>query len=117
MALTRGKLTDIQTIPSTAGVIYANPVSTKTFIGAVTLHNTNTTSEFVQVFYVPDSNGNVGIATLTNRFIAVSLDPNATISFPLPGDGFPLTDTNDSIQAGSTTNNKVTIVLSGPKEV
>lgn len=117
MAFIRGKLADIQTIPATPGVVYANPTGTKTFIGGITLHNTNTTAEVVEVFNVPDSGGASGTADLTNRFIAETMQPNATVSFPFPGDGFPLTDTNDTIQASSTTAGKVTIILSGLTEV
>lgn len=116
MAITRGRLANIQTVPSTAGSIYANPASTKTYVGGITLHNTNTTDEFVEVFCVPDSSGSLGTAGLTNRFIAVTMAANDTISFALPGDGIVLEDTNDSIQARTTTASKVTILLSGPKE-
>ena len=117
MAIVRGKLADIQTISNTTGVIYANATGEDTFIGGVTLHNTNTTTETVQVFNVPDNSGSVGTAAITHRFICVDLAANATISYPFPGDGIPLTDTNDSIQASSTTAGKVTIQLSGPKQV
>lgn len=117
MAITRGRLADIQTLPSTAGVLYANPASTKTFIGNVILHNTNTTREFVELFNVPDSGGSTGTAALTNRFIATWLDPDATVQFPFEGDGIPLSDTNDSIQGRSTTSTKVTVQFSGPKDI
>lgn len=66
MAIVRGKLAEITTIPATAGVIYANPASTKTYIGGVTLHNTHTSSEFVEVYVVPDSGGSIGAASLAN---------------------------------------------------
>lgn len=117
MAIVRGKLAEITTIPATAGVIYANPAGTKTYIGGVTLHNTHTSSEFVEVYIVPDNAGSVGTASLLNRVIGVSLAPNETISYAFPGDGIPLTDTNDSLQADTNTASKVTILLSGPKEV
>ena len=117
MALTYAKLADIQTIPSTTGVIYANGASEETFIGSIILHNTNTTTEKVQVFNVPDNAGSTGTATLAHRFICVDLAADATISYPCPGNGLPLTDTNDSIQASSTTAGKVTIQLSGTKQV
>lgn len=117
MAIVRGKLADIQTIPSTTGVVYANSAGEDTFIGGVTLHNTNTLTETVQIFNVPDSGGSVGTAALANRFIRVDMAPGATISYQFPGDGLPLTDTNDSIQASSTTAGKVTIQFSGPKQV
>ena len=117
MAIVRGKLAEITTIPATTGVIYANPASTKTYIGGITLHNTHTSTEFVEIYVVPDSGGSVGTAALANRIIAVALAPNETINYPFPGDGISLTDTNDSLQADTNTASKVTILLSGPKEV
>jgi hypothetical protein len=116
MAITRGRLANIQTISSTAGVIYANPAGTTTFVGCIILHNTHTATETVQLYNVPDSTGSVGTAALSNRFMQVDIAANATVSFPFDGDGIVLADTNDSIQASSTSAGKVTVQLSGPKQ-
>lgn len=116
MTLIRGRLANIQTIPSTAGSVYANPACTKTFVGGITLHNTNTTSEIVDIHVVPDSGGSLGTAAAGNRIIRVTMVANSTISYEFPGDGLPLIDTNDSIQAKTTTAGVVTIMLSGPTD-
>lgn len=115
MTMQRGKLADIQTIATTAGSIYANPASTKTYIKTIIIHNTNTTAETVQVFNVPDSSGSLGTAVTTNRFINVSLAANDTLEFS-PDYPIVLTDTNDSIQASTTTASKVTVMLHGDKD-
>lgn len=116
MAIVRGKLAEIQTIPSTVGSIYANPASTKTFISGFTVHNTNTTSETVEIHCVPDSTGSLGTAALTNRIWKETLAADETAVFSAPPDGIPLEDENDSIQAKTTTASKVTIILHGVKE-
>lgn len=117
MAITRGRLADIQTIPSTAGSLYSNPASTKTFISGITVHNTNTTAETVQFYCVPDSAGSVGTAALTNRFWRVVLAADETAVYEAPSDGIVLSDVNDSVQAVTTTASKVTVLLHGVKDV
>ena len=116
MALVRGKLADIQTVAATVGSIYANPASTKTYIRGIVLHNTNTTAEIVELHNVPDSAGSLGTAAATNKFLRVSVAANDTVTVDL---AYPLvlTDTNDSIQAVTTTVSKVTIMLQGDKDV
>ena len=115
MALQRTKLGDIAYIPATAGSIYANPSSTKTFVRGLTLHNTNTTTEIVKLYAVPDSTGSLGTAAASNRCLNVSLTANETllIEFPYP---LVLTDENDSIQAETTTASKVTVLVLGDQD-
>ena len=117
MTITRGKLADIQTLPSTVGSIYANPASTKTFIAGFTLFNSNTTAETVKLYCVPDSAGSLGTAGVTNQFLEISLASLETFVFEAPSDGIVLSDTNDSIQAVTTTASKVTIQVHGTKDV
>lgn len=117
MAVVHGKLADIQYIPSTVGSMYANPASTKSFVKGIVLFNGNTTSEVIKVYSVPDSAGSLGTASAANQFLEISLAPLETFVFEAPGDGIPLGDTNDSIQAVTTTASRVTIQLSGLKEV
>jgi hypothetical protein len=117
MTITRGKLADIQTIPSTVGSVYSNPSSTKTFVFGVTLFNSNTTAETVKLYMVPDSGGSLGTAAVTNQFLEVSLASLETFVFEVPDDGIVLSDTNDSIQAVTTTASKVTIQIHGVKDV
>jgi len=115
MALQRAKLSDIQSIASSAGSIYANPASTKTFLRGLMLHNTNTTTEVVKLYVVPDSTGSVGTAASSHLVLNISLPANDTllVEFPYP---LVLTDTNDSVQAMTTTASKVTVMLFGDKD-
>ena len=117
MAITRGRLAEIQTIPSTVGSLYANPSSTKTFVKGITLFNNNTTSETVKLYRVPDSTGSLGTAAVTNQFLEISLASLETFVFEFPGDGAVLEDTNDSIQGVTTTASKVTVLIHGVKDV
>jgi hypothetical protein len=117
MAISRGKLADIQYVASSAGSIYANPASTKTFIAGFTLFNGNTTTETVKLYNVPDSGGSLGTAGVSNQFLEIRLASLETFVFEAPSDGIVLTDTNDSIQASTTTASKVTVIIHGTKDV
>ena len=117
MAISRGKLADIQYIASSAGSIYANAAATKTFVSGLTLFNGNTTAETVKLYYVPDSGGSLGTAGVSNQFLEISLAALETFVFEAPSDGIVLTDTNDSIQAVTTTASKVTVIIHGTKDV
>jgi hypothetical protein len=115
MALQRAKLADIATIAATAGSVYANPASTKTYVKGLVLHNTNSSAEAVKVYSVPDSSGSLGTAAAGNRILNVSLPANDTLIVEFPC-AVVLTDTNDSLQAETTTASKVTITVLGDKE-
>lgn len=117
MAITRGRLADIATIPSTVGSLYSNASSTKTFVKGLTLFNSNTTAETVKLYRVPDSSGSLGTAAVTNQFLEVVLASLETFVFEFPGDGAVLEDTNDSIQGVTTTASKVTVQIHGVKDV
>lgn len=116
MAIIRGKLADIQYIPSTAGSVYANPAATKTFIKGWTLFNVAVSSQTVKIFNVPDSGGSLGTAANENQCFEVVLAAKETLTFDVPGDGIALGDTNDSVQASSTNATSVTIILHGVKD-
>lgn len=112
MTMQRGKLADIAYLPSAAGSIYANPAATKTYVRAITLFNGNSTTETVKLYSVPDNAASVGVAGAGNLFLQQQLAAQETliIEFPYP---IVLTDTNDSIQASTTTASKVTVMLHG----
>jgi hypothetical protein len=116
MAITRGKLADIQYIASTAGSVYANPAATKSFLKGVTLFNVAGSSQTVKLFNVPDSGGSLGTAADANQCFEVVLATKESFAFDWPGDGLVLTDTNDSLQASSTNASSVTITLHGLKD-
>lgn len=115
MALQRGKLADIQYIAISAGSIYANPASTKTYIRSLLLFNGNTTAETVKLYNVPDSAGSLGTAGAANQFLELSVGAKETVELPFQ---YPLvlTDTNDSIQAVTDTASKVTVQITGDKD-
>lgn len=116
MAIIRGRLANISTLPSTVGSIYSNPGSTKTFIKGITLYNSNTSTETVKLYNVPDSGGSVGTAAETNQFLEIALASKEAFMFEFPGDGAVLEDVNDSIQGVTTTASKVTYQFHGVKD-
>lgn len=111
----RAKLADIQYVAASAGSIYANPASTKTFVRGLVLHNTNGSAETVKVYVVPDSSSSLGTAGAGNRVLNISLPANDTLFVEFPY-SVVLTDTNDSIQAETTTASKVTVLVIGDKD-
>lgn len=117
MAIVRGRLVEIQTVPNAAGALYTNPSATKTFIKGITLFNSNTTAELVKLYRVPDSTGSVGTASDVNQFLEVSLASKEAFVFEFPGDGAVLEDLNDTIQGVTTTSSKVSIQIHGAKDV
>lgn len=113
MALQRVKLADIQYIAATtAASIYSNPSSTKTLVTGLILFNGNTTTETVKLYVVPDSGGSVGTAGVSNQVMQLTLTTMDTLFVEFPF-GVMLTDTNDSIQASTTTASKVTVIVTG----
>jgi hypothetical protein len=116
MAITRGRLANIQTLASTTGSIYSNPASTTTFVKGVEFYNSAATAEVVELYHVPDSGGSLGTAAATNRKLKISLAADETYIHEWPGDGLVLVDTNDSLQAKSTTASVVTVDLFGVKD-
>lgn len=115
MARQYTRLVDIQYIGSSAAAIYTNPASTKSYIKSLILFNTNTTAETVKLYNVPDSTGSVGTAGSDNQFAEIVLAAGETLMFDLP---YPITiiDTNDTIQASTTTASKVTVQVLGDKD-
>ena len=116
MALHRERLADIATLGSSAAAICTNASGQKTFVKGYELHNTNTTTETVKLYKVPDASGAVGTAAAANRFLNISLAANETLIYVPPGYGHILSDTNDTIQGESTTASKVTVTLFGDRD-
>jgi hypothetical protein len=115
MARQNTRLVDIQYIASSAGAIYTNAASTKTYIKSFVLFNGNTVSETVKLYNVPDSTGSVGTADAANQFAEIALASLETLMLDLP---YPITiiDENDTIQAVTTTASKVTVQILGDKD-
>lgn len=113
MALARTRLADIAYIaPTTAASAYTNPAATKSYIRSITLFNGNSTTETVKLYNVPDSAGALGTAGAANQFMEQNLAAKETLilewAYPVV-----LKDTNDSLQASTTTGSMVTVILHG----
>lgn len=115
MARQYTRLADIAYVASSAGAVYTNPAATISYIKSVVLFNNNSTAETVKLYNVPDSGGSVGTASAANQFAEISLATKETLMFDLP---YPITliDTNDTIQASTTTGSQVTIQILGDKD-
>lgn len=106
--------TTIQTLAAAAAAIATNPAGTSTQIASILLHNTNATSETIELNFVPAASGALGTVAATNRVLLVALPANETyeISFKFP---FTLGAPNDAIFAKTTTGAKVVATVSGVK--
>lgn len=111
-ALQNTRLTELVYIANSVASIYANPSSTTSFVRGLILHNTNTTTETVTVHWVPDSTGSVGTASNATRFMKIQLIADETFVLELPF-ALVMKDTNESIQAVTTTASKVTCAVIG----
>lgn len=116
MAFDYLRIQEIAQLGNSAGTLYANPSSKKTYIRLIVLHNTNTTSETVRLYLVPDSSGSEGSAGDANKFYQGTISPNDTVIMEFPTVGLMLIDTNDTIQGYSTTASKVTCQIYGGQE-
>jgi len=116
MSFDYSRLKEMATIASSAASVYTDPTATKSYVRLIILHNTNSTAEVVQLYNVPDSGGSLGTAGVTNNFYYESIAANATSIIDLGTPGLILQDTNDSIQAITTTASKVTIQIMGGTE-
>jgi hypothetical protein len=62
MARQYTRLADIQYVPSSAGTVYTNPASTKSYVKSLVLFNGNSTTETIKLHNVPNtSNGDTDI--------------------------------------------------------
>ena len=112
MARQNTRLADIQYVANSAGAIYTNPASTKTYIKSFILFNNSTTSQLVKLYSVPDSSGSAGTAGISNQFAEINIVGKETFMLDLP---YPITiiDTNDTIQAVTDTASQVTVQILG----
>jgi len=116
MAFSYARLTEITTLPTSAGAVFTNPANQTTYIRLIVVHNANTSSEEVVLYNVPDDSGSVGTAGETNQFFKESLSAGETVMFEFAAPGLVLEDENDTIQGKADTANKVTIQIYGGKE-
>jgi len=107
------RLTEITTIAAAAASVFANPASKTSYVTLIVLHNTNSVTESVELWNVPDNAGSAGTAADANRFWADDLAANETVFVEVPKIGLVLENTNDTIQAATSNANKVTIQIFG----
>lgn len=108
MALTRKNLAHIQ-LASTKGDIYDPPIDTTGLIHNIILHNTNTTSEIVELNYHDG----------TNEYLLfkLTLIADETIQLDFNGEGLVIASTAGAKLTGNTTTaSKVTCKADGTEE-
>jgi hypothetical protein len=112
MALQFDKLMDIASVATGASAsFYANPASTKTYVGSIILHNSAGAERIVTLNNVPDSAGSLGTPAATNQNFKVTLATLETLILE-PKYPFVLTDTNDAF-FGLADGSGVTVQLLG----
>ena len=119
MAFTYTRFTDlgVQAGSSAASVYTRNNSNSPTdFVRTIVLHNTNSTSETVNVWAVPDNAGSAGTAADANRIFSITLIAGETNIVDFPAPGIPLLYAGESIQVASTTASKVSVLVTGARE-
>jgi hypothetical protein len=116
MAFAYKRLTEITTLPSSAGAVFTNAASTTTYIRSITLHNANTAAEAVVLYNVPDNAGEVGTAGVTNQMFKQTMAAGETVILEWPVPGIVLSAEKDTIQGVTTTASKVTVQIMGGDE-
>jgi hypothetical protein len=114
--ITHKRLVDITYIASSAGAIFTQPAGKTTYLKLLMLHNTNTTTETVTLYCVPDNAGSVGTAAVANQTYKLGLAPDETVQIAFGGSGLIFHDTNETLQAVTTTASKVTVHAYGAQE-
>lgn len=116
MAYAHARLTEITTLPNSAGAVFTQPSGKTSYIRIIHIHNSNTTAESVKLYKVPDSGGSVGSAGATNEIYAETIEGGGTRVLEYPAQGLILKDQNETIQGVTTTASKVTIEINGGQE-
>lgn len=116
MAFNYSRLADVTTLSDSAAAVYTNPSSTTSYVRVIMLHNTNSSTESVKIYQVPDVANAVGTASNANKIYEEVLNPNDTRIIEIEAPGLMLTDENDTIQGESSTASKVVITITGGTE-
>lgn len=116
MTLQKAKLTEVLQVSSSAGSVYANPSSTKTFIKSILVFNSHSSDVVLKLYNVPDSTGSLGTAATANQVLEKTLISKESFEWSL---NYPLTltDTNDSIQAQANITDVLNIQIYGDKDI
>ena len=102
-------------IAASAGSILTNG-SNKTEVKSINIHNTNTSTETVKLYRVPNSGGSLGTAGADDIFYQADLAADESAQLEWAGGGMILESVNDSIQAATTTGSKVNYFINGMEE-
>lgn len=97
-------------LAGSAGAIFTATATTN--IKTIVLFNSNTTTETIKLYLVPNSGGSVGTAAASNQILSIALITGETFEFS-PAYPFVLSASNDTVQAESTTANKVNYWING----
>lgn len=116
MAFDYKRLKEVGYVPSSAGSLFPNPSSKKSYVRGIYLFNGHTAAETVKLFCVPDSGGAVGTAGDANQFFEESLNSKEARLIEFAAPGLILEHENDSIQGVTTTASKVTVMIMGGQE-
>jgi hypothetical protein len=111
MALQFNKLMDVAAVATSSSSIYANPASTKTYIGCIVLHNASGAQRVVTLNNVPDSTGSLGTPSTGNQIFKVTMATDETLLLE-PKYPWVLTDENDAV-FGLADSSGVTVQLLG----
>lgn len=111
MAQTHKQLTsDNAQLGDSLAALYTVPASTKAYVKTITIHNTNTSTESVELHLV----GNGQSAGAANKFFHVELETNETLEIS-PVHPYVLT-TGATIQAKTNTASTVNVKIDGMEE-
>lgn len=101
--------------PVSAGLVYANPISTISYVAEIELHNTNSVNVNVALFQVDDESNALGIPAIGNEILRTTIEPYDTI-WVAPKYPYVLSDQNDAI-FGVASVSGVNIQARGGKQV
>ena len=113
MSYAHTRLKDTGYVATSGAAVITNATGKTTYVRSITVHNTNTSSEDVCIYRVPDNGGSAGTASTANRIIKASVPADGTEIWEWESPGMVLSDTNDTIQASTDTASKVTICADG----
>ena len=106
-------------ITSSNTTLFANPVSTSSYVAGVLLFNSHTSSVDVTIWNrIPPSGGNIGTPATPSayRIGRIALAPKATLDFRLPQVN-PYLDTNRALIALASVTNVVSATVCGAIDV
>lgn len=83
------------------------------YVKLILLHNTNATTEVIDIHRVLTELGVPGTPDEANRMFRVTLFPNETEMLQLPGQGLVFDNEFDALFMKSTTLNKVNVSVDG----